>query len=407
LIEECPGSAAGLDRWLDYIGSVHPVGWDLGLQRVAEVGTRLELLHPAGTVILVAGTNGKGSTCEYLEQFALSNNLSVGKATSPHLSRFNERIAVDGTPASDADIVEAFLEIECARGDITLTYFEFATLASLIVFRNRQLDVAILEIGLGGRLDAMNIVEPDLGIITAIALDHQDYLGDNRDDIAREKAGIMRKGVTCLVSDRNPPASIAACARETGAKLSLIGRDFDLTPGISPALPRDSFAVAAEAARFLGWETEQAAKIASETRLAGRRSWMRAHCDVLLDVAHNPAAAVSLADYLSGLEGYDAIHAVVGMYADKDIEAVTSALAPWIKTWHLCASDEPRAAAPDILKRRLSVDQSGNVSTYVKIKDAFAGAASNAGKRDLILVFGSFPVVGACLELLTGLRLQQ
>lgn len=405
--KESPGADAGLDRWLDYIGSVHPVGWDLGLDRVASVGAKLEVLHVADTVILVAGTNGKGSTCEYLEQFALSSNLSVGKSTSPHLSHFNERIAVDGSPVSDADIVEAFLEIERARGDITLTYFEFATLASLVVFKSRQLDVTILEIGLGGRLDAMNIVEPDLSIITAIALDHQDYLGDNREDIAREKAGIMRKGVTCLVSDRDPPASITACASERGAKLCLIGRDFDLAPGISPALPEDSFAVAAEAARVLNWKTDQAARIAAETRLAGRRSWVHGPRDVLLDVAHNPAAAASLADCVSGLEDYDAIHAVLGMYADKDIEAVTAALAPWIKTWHLCAGDEPRAAPPDILGRRLSVEQSGNVSTYGKISDAFAGAASNAGERELILVFGSFPVVGACLELLDEFKLQQ
>jgi len=401
-MNESPGPGADLDLWLNYIGSVHPVGWDLGLDRVAEVGSRLGVLHPAGTVILVAGTNGKGSTCEYLEQFALSNNLSVGKSTSPHLSRFNERIAVNGTPVGDADIVEAFVAIESARVDITLTYFEFASLASLLVFRQQQLDVAILEIGLGGRLDAMNIVEPDLAIITAVALDHQDYLGDNREDIAREKAGIMRPGITCLVSDREPPASIAQCAEDVGAKLRLIGSDFDLVPGMSPALPGDSFAVAAEAAQILNWETDQAARIAAETRLAGRRSWERIHCDVLLDVAHNPAAAASLADYVSGLEGYGAIHAVVGMYADKDIEAVTAALAPWVKTWHLCASDEPRAATPDILKARLSADQSGNALTYDKIKDAFEGAASDAGERDLILVFGSFPVVGACLELVSG-----
>ncbi len=391
---------AHLDDWLAYIGSIHPVGWDLGLDRVAEVGRRLDVLHPSNTVILVAGTNGKGSTCEYLEQFALASGLRVGKSTSPHLFSFNERIMVDGSAVPDGEIVEAFRTINEARGDITLTYFEFATLASLVVFRDLQVDVAILEIGLGGRLDAMNIVAPDFCIITAIALDHQDYLGDTREVIAGEKAGIMREGVTCLIADRESPEALAAQAKRVGAPIFRIGEDFDLRSGVSPKLPPDSFAVAEEAAVRLGWDTTDAQRIADQTELAGRRSWGRLHCDVLLDVAHNPSAAAALADYLATLEGYDAIHAVMGMYEDKDIEAVSELLAPRIKTWHLCASEEPRAASVSVLKARLSADQSGNARTYDKISEAFAGAASDAGGDDLILVFGSFPVVGTCLKLL-------
>ncbi|MBO6701545.1 MAG: bifunctional folylpolyglutamate synthase/dihydrofolate synthase [Pseudomonadales bacterium] len=389
-----------LDDWLAYIGSIHPVGWDLGLKRVAEVGRRLDVLHPSKVVILVAGTNGKGSTCEYLEQFALASGLRVGKSTSPHLQTFNERIMVDGSPVPDHEIVDAFQNINAVRGDITLTYFEFATLASLVIFHGKQLDVSILEIGLGGRLDAMNIVNPDLCIITAIALDHQDYLGDTRDEIAAEKAGIMREGVTCLIADREPPGRLTASAEQVGAPIYKIGDDFDLEPGTTPKLPADSFVVALEAAGRLNWDTTDAKRIADETQLSGRRSWGHLHCDVLLDVAHNPSAASSLADYLATLSGYQAVHAVIGMYADKDIETVTALLAPHIKTWHLCASEEPRAASAEDLKARLSADQSGNARTYDKIDEAFAGAASDAGGDDLILVFGSFPVVGTCLKLL-------
>ena len=390
-----------LAGWLEFIGSVHPTGWDLGLERVAEVAGRLNLEHPAHKVILVAGTNGKGSTCEYLEQFALANGLTVGKSTSPHLIRFNERIAINGTPVPDAAITSAFEEINQARAEVTLTYFEFATLASLLIFRESGLDVAILEVGLGGRLDAMNVVHPDLTIITAIDLDHQSYLGHTRADIAREKAGIMRQDIPCLVSDPAPPGSLIAHASRLGAPLRRIGVDFPMATGLATHLPEASLAVAAEGARLLGWSLKDMAAIADETRLAGRRTWARLHCDVLLDVAHNPAAAASLADYLAGLDQYAAIHALAGMYADKDIEGVTGLLAAHIKTWHLTASDEPRAESPARLKARLSADQSGNVITCDKIAEAFAGVVSSANEDDLILVFGSFSVVGTCLQLLS------
>lgn len=263
------------------------------------------------------------------------------------------------------------------------------------------MDVSVLEIGLGGRLDAMNIVSPDLSVITSISLDHQEYLGDTREVIAREKAGIMRENVLCLISDREPPQSLFEVAEDRGTPLMLIGKDFDIDPGLAPRLPADSLAVATQAARVLGWQTESIAGIAADTCLAGRRSWGRKHCDVLLDVAHNAAAARSLAAYLTDLKKYRQIHAVVGMYADKDIESVTGLLSPLIKTWHLSAVDEARAASPEALKARLSVDQSGIVRTYDKIEQAFAGAAADAGEDDLILVFGSFPVVGSCLDLLS------
>lgn len=389
-----------LDHWLSYIEELHPVGWDLGLDRVKEVGRRLNLLHPATTTILVAGTNGKGSTCEYLERFAMANGLRVGKSTSPHLHQFNERIAINGTPVSDHSLVRAFQEIESARKEISLTYFEFATLASLFLFREEKVDVAILEVGLGGRLDAMNIVDPDLTVITSISLDHQSWLGDTREEIAREKAGIMRAGVSCIVAARDPPESIFECASALGAPVSVIGRDFNTVEGFESVLPRDSFAAAQQAAKVLGWDVSNSKEIAATTRLAGRRTVLKDKCEVLLDVAHNPAAAISLAEHLhTHWDGRD-IHAVIGMYKDKDIESVSGILMPLFKTCHLTNLDEPRGEDADNLLRRLSGKPAGNLKTYVKIKDALEGARKEANPADLILVCGSFPVVTGVLQLL-------
>lgn len=389
-----------LDHWLSYIQEVHPVGWDLGLDRVSEVGRRLKLLHPAVTTILVAGTNGKGSTCEYLERFAMANGLSVGKSTSPHIHHFNERIAIDGVPVPDQSIVRAFQEIESARKEITLTYFEFATLASLFLFCEQKVDVAILEVGLGGRLDAMNIVDPDLTIITHISLDHQDWLGNTRAEIAREKAGIMRAGVNCIVADRDPPESVYEYALEIGASLYIIGRDFESLEDIDTVLPRDSFDAAQQASKMLGWDVSGSQEIGVTTRLTGRRTVMEDKCEVLLDVAHNPAAAVSLAEHLRARWDERDIHAVIGMYKDKDIESVSGILMPLFKTCHLTSLDEPRGEDADRLLGRLSVKPAGNVETYVNIKDALDGARKEASPADLILVCGSFPVVSGVLQLL-------
>ncbi len=388
-----------LDEWLSYIDTVHPVGWDLGLERVHKVGARLDVLHPAPITILVAGTNGKGSTCEYLAAFAAAEGLSCGKSTSPHLFRFNERIVIDGQPVSDEQIIAAFEQIEAARGDITLTYFEFASLASMQLFKSHTVDVAVLEVGLGGRLDAMNIVEPDLSIITSIALDHQGWLGDTREQIALEKAGIMRADVTCVIADRNPPSTLASHAESTGAPVCFIGRDFDLPEGIkATSLPPDSFAVAFEAAGQLDWMRTTAIDIAASTALAGRRTWIEGQPSVLLDVAHNPAAAISLAGYLEEQTLRGDIHALLGIYADKDIESVTGALAPYIKTWHLTAMEEARAASTDEIEDRLADQVRGNSTAYVKIPDAVTGILSRAKAEDLILVFGSFPVVAGGLQ---------
>lgn len=387
-----------LEGWLAYAEKLHPVGWDLGLARVSVVGERLGVLNPGDTTVLVAGTNGKGSTCEYLEAFAMKTGLLVGKSTSPHLHKFNERIAINGVPVSDDGIATAYSAIDAARQDISLTYFEFAALASMLLFRDASVDVAILEIGLGGRLDAMNIANPDFCIITAISLDHQSWLGDTREAIGLEKAGIMRKGIQCLVSDRDPPLTLTSHAQSIGAPLTFIGRDFDLDSDLDSdlALPRDSFIVAREAARQLSWDTSRQDEIARTTRLEGRRSWHHGKCPVLFDVAHNEAAAQDFAEYVRGLETRGSIHALVGMYKDKDVEAVSRPFTGLVKTWHLTDINDPRAESASNLFKRLGA--LGNAKTYANIIPAIAGIRELAEEDDLIIVFGSFPVVASALQ---------
>lgn len=392
-----------ISDWLEYISSVHPVGWDFGLDRVLRVGRELELLHPSPITILVAGTNGKGSACEYLAQFASSNGLTVGKSTSPHLRRFNERIAINHIDASDAAICEAFEVIDFVRGETTLTYFEFAALASLYLFKAAAVDVAVLEIGLGGRLDAMNIVSPDICVITSIALDHQAYLGDTRDQIAREKAGIMRQNVPCIVVDRDPPPSILEHAAQQNTPLDIIGHDFDVGAAPPLQLPRDSYAAAHQVAIRLGWSVAQALTIAKNTALPGRRTWSRSVCPVLIDVAHNLAAAEDFALYLEQHQPEGQMHAVLGMYADKDIEAVTGALSHLMGSWHFTDMDEARAETADNLRHRAGITDHGVTHTYATIAAALAGVRRMAKHDDLIVVFGSFPVVAGALDLLEAI----
>ncbi|MBT4493794.1 MAG: bifunctional folylpolyglutamate synthase/dihydrofolate synthase [Gammaproteobacteria bacterium] len=389
-----------LTEWLDRISAIHPVGWDLGLERVGKIGLALDLLHPADKVVLVAGTNGKGSTCEYLAQIAMSAGLKVGKSTSPHLFRFNERIVVDGDAVDDETIIAAFELIDRARGETTLTYFEFAALASLMIFRQAKVDLAILEVGLGGRLDAMNIVEPDLSIITSVSLDHQSWLGDNREDIGREKAGIMRAGIHCLISDRDPPLSLIDMAMQMAVPIELIGRDFEFDQQSDGRLPRDSFAVARRASEYLSLavsETELR-RIGTETTLPGRLTLLSGHCPILLDVAHNPAAAEHLVTYVESLDVEGDIHAIVGIYEDKDIDGVLAPLVRLVKTWHLTDLDEGRAETAQNLACRLAEHHAGKTSTYAKISEAAKTLESLVSENDLILILGSFPVVAGGLE---------
>lgn len=394
-----------LNEWLARIEQLHPKAWDPGLERVGEVARRLGVTRPAPKVVLVAGTNGKGSTCEAIDLIARHAGLSVGKTTSPHLIRFNERIVVDGVPCSDEEIVAAFESIDDARGDISLSYFEFGALAAMLIFRRRGVDLAVLEIGLGGRLDAMNVAEPDVGIIMRIALDHQDWLGDDREAIGREKAGIMRAGVPCLIGDRAPPGSLQKAADEVGALLRQIGQDFGLEPsGIdSVPVPDENLLTAIAACRELGIAAESADVRAALANwaLPGRLQWRQAvgGARVLLDVAHNPDAATALADYLER-QGVSGCLAVFGAYRDKDIAGVLAPVAPFVKDWFCTDIPGARGADADEIAAYVSAADGVVSGKYDKIADAFEAAFTAAEAGDTILVFGSFITVGGVLEAL-------
>ena len=411
--------------WLDRIENLHPIKWDLGLERVGEVAKRLSVIKPAPVIFLVAGTNGKGSTCEYLEQFCLAQGSSVGKATSPHLLRFNERIVINGEPATDEEICKAFEAIDQVRREISLSYFEYSTLAALLVFRDRKVEVAVLEVGLGGRLDAMNIVDPDVSVITQIAMDHESWLGNSLDEIATEKAGVMRTGKSCVVAESTPPDSIRRCAQEKACELFINGEHFTFAPEaasctslngeihrfVAPGqghLPAPSAAAAMQAMVCAGFRLDESdlRKVLQTTRLPGRMQWLTGDKRVLLDVAHNPNAACYLKSYLQSQQSKSrgtGIHAVVGMFADKDCESVFSILSDCVDHWHLTDMDDPRAATRvellASLSARLSAQSGCAVSTYGKVANAYSSALEAASEDDLVLVFGSFPVVAGVLAL--------
>lgn len=407
-----------LAKWLSYVESLHPKSWDLGLVRVQTVAERLPPIS-SGTVFLVAGTNGKGSTCEYIDQLCRCCGLVVGKSTSPHLINFNERIQINGQTASDEEIVSAFDTIERARGDISLTYFEFAVLASLLIFTNHKVDVSVLEVGLGGRLDAMNIVTPDVSVVTQVALDHQEWLGHSRDAIAAEKACIMRPDTPCVIADRDPPDTLRKYAMQVGANPHFIGTDFDLHDGHFVSgdvqfsalpqlrLPTDSAAAALQTVVCADIipDSDTVHEVLAQTALPGRRQWLTPR--LLVDVAHNPAAAQYLKAYLEELPA-STVHAVVGMYRDKEFAQVLQMMSPSVDHWYF--TDMPLARAADALALAEAIRpiyRSGNVMTYDKIETALNNAMRHSAIEDLIVVFGSFPVVAGVIEAVYPLSLSK
>ncbi|MBT3643455.1 MAG: bifunctional folylpolyglutamate synthase/dihydrofolate synthase [Gammaproteobacteria bacterium] len=406
-----------LEQWLDYIGGLHPIKWDLTLDRVAEVARRLGVVQPARRVILVAGTNGKGSCCEALAALATGAGVSFGVTTSPHLRHFNERIQINGAEATDLQIVSAFEQIELARSDISLSYFEFACLAALLLFKEADLDLAILEIGLGGRLDAMNLVDPDISVILPIALDHQSYLGDTLEAIGLEKAGILRPNGTLVLADRDPPNSILAEAARQRCQVKRIGREFDwadgevswmaaelqqsLTlPSAETSLPNGSLAAAVQAMAELGLLNPNSVGQLCNVSLLGRltRLDLAGQC-VYLDVAHNPHAVVRLAAELSR-RGCPSIRVVFGLYADKDVQSIIAAIGPMVHFWHLTQVSEARALPVEQLMACLPLADQARAESTVSVQQALENAIRSSVGTDTIVVFGSFPVVGEALEYL-------
>ena len=412
-----------LSQWLEYIQRQHPESIELGLDRVREVATRLGLGRPAAQVITVAGTNGKGSTVAFIEAIAGAGGWKVGAYTSPHLLRYNERVRIEAEEVADDALVAAFAVVEAARGDTPLTYFEFGTLAAWEVFAAARVEVAILEVGLGGRLDAVNVYDADCAVVTGIALDHTDWLGDTRDAIGFEKAGIFRAGKPALCADPEPPASLVAHAQAIGAHLSLIGRDYAAEPdaagwrwrgpwGLGDAvLPRPGLPGAwqlnnAATVRYvvellaerLPVRAEAFAAGLSRARLSGRFQVLPGRPTVILDVAHNPQAAAGLVANLAAQTGFGRTLMVVGMLADKDIEGALAALAGAVDAWFLARLDVPRGASAERLAEALqAVDARGSVARCASPAEALERAAKEAGENDRIVVCGSFYTVAAAL----------
>ena len=416
-----------LAAWLAYLETLHPKAIAMGLDRVEAVRARMGVALSC-PVVTVGGTNGKGSTCALLEAMAAAAGFRTGLYSSPHLARYNERVRIAGLEATDAELVTAFDAVEDARvgtggAPTPLTYFEFGTLAALWLFARAALDVVILEVGLGGRLDAVNIVDADVAVITSIDLDHMEFLGPTREAIAREKAGIFRAGRPVVCAETDPPAPLVAHAAALGAPVALLGRDYGYVAAATqweywgPAgkrygLPHPALRGAhqlANAATALAVLDALRVRLPvaggairaglAKVALPGRFQVLPGRPTVVLDVAHNPHAAQVLAA-AAGTMGFHAqTFAVFGMLADKDIGGVVAAIAPRIDRWYVATLPGPRGADSAALQAILG--RAGVAPAAVRAFDdvaaALAAARGDAGEADRIIVFGSFLTVAAAL----------
>ena len=409
-----------LDAWLAYIEALHPKSIAMGLDRVKSVANQLEL-NPNFPIITIAGTNGKGSTCAMLEAIYMQSGYRIGCYTSPHLVRYNERVRVNNQEISDKDLCDAFSAVEQARGGIALTYFEMGTLAAVWHFMKSNLDIAILEVGMGGRLDAVNVFEPSCSIVTSVDLDHMEYLGDTREKIGFEKAGIFRANKLAICGDANPPKTLTDYVEQIGADLQLFGRDFETekttegwtytTKNNQMSFPflalhgdfqLNNAACAIRAVQYLNevlpvTEVNIGEALGAVT-LMGRFYQIQVDPTVIVDVAHNPQAAKSLAHNLQTTPCKGRTIAVFAMLADKDIEGVVNELTPHISAWYLADIHNPRGAKAQDLARQLG--NTLNVTQFGSVSSALQAACIDAAKNDRIVVFGSFYTVAdaiACL----------
>ncbi|MEJ7747083.1 MAG: bifunctional tetrahydrofolate synthase/dihydrofolate synthase [Luteimonas sp.] len=421
-----------LIEWLAYIEGQHPKSIDMGLERVREVASRMQLPRPARHVITVAGTNGKGSTVAFLESIARAAGWSVGAYTSPHLLAYNERVRIEGRDASDEELVAAFEVVEAARfspfsqgQDSSLTYFEYGTLAALWSFAQHDLDLTILEVGLGGRLDATNIVDHDVAVITTVDLDHQDYLGNDREAIGFEKAGIARAWKPLVLGEDDPPASVLRHAYAIGASAVRAGCDYFFEPidadtwrwhevGFELELPMPRLAAPAQmrnaaaaiaALRALDAPVTEAAwreGIATAHLPARLQRFVRDDVEIVVDVGHNPQAARELSQWLRAAPIVGRTLAVFAALSDKDLEGVVAAVSGQIDVWYLAGLSEagPRGMRADAFAERLRVTKAGNDAVFDTVVQALAAARAQAAAGGRIVVFGSFFTAAAALRAL-------
>jgi dihydrofolate synthase/folylpolyglutamate synthase len=413
-----------LQDWLAHCERLHPKTIALGLDRVREVAQRMGLAFTV-PVVTVAGTNGKGSTCAMLESIARQAGWRTGLYSSPHLVHFEERCRLDGQPVEAQALLPHFERVEAARGATELTYFEFTTLAILSLLAASPLDLVILEVGMGGRLDATNVVDADVAIITAIDLDHQEFLGPDREAIGREKAGILRPGRPAIVSDPVPPASVVQAAQDLGCDLWLLGRDYNFQgdkqqwswagrarryaglgyPGLRGAnqlINASGVLAALTALRERLPVTAQAVRNGlAMVELPGRFQIVPGQPALVLDVAHNPHSVAALAANLDAMGFYPTTHAVFGAMADKDLNAMLRRMDPLVDRWYFTALDTPRASAPAALQalwQAQTTRKDAAASVHAGPREALAAAVAAADPTDRILVFGSFFTVGGVLQ---------
>lgn len=418
-----------LEEWLAYQQQIHARGIDMGLDRVREVWRRMGAPRLARTVIAVGGTNGKGSTVAFLEAMLREGGMRTGAYTSPHILRYNERVRIDGTEADDETLVAAFERIEAARHTkgadaIPLTYFEFGTLAAFDVFSRANLDVALLEVGLGGRLDAVNIIDADAAIVTTVDLDHMEWLGNDRESIGREKAGIFRAGRPAIIGESDPPRSLMKEAQGIGAQILRYGCDYDahaehggwdwrrgdeelhlpmpLLQAPSQLTNAASAITALHALRdSLGWNPAAIRHGVYKAHVAGRLQKIADAPQVIVDVAHNPQAARELARWLDANPVRGNTHAVFGALSDKDVAGIVGALSPRVERWHLAGLEEesPRGLPVAELARRVrEALPDAAIGERPDVAAALHVARAGANADDRILAFGSFFVVAAVLR---------
>lgn len=416
-----------LNDWLNWQQSLHPSSIDLGLSRVVKV---FKTLHPNWQpipTITVGGTNGKGSSIAFLQAIYQAQGLRVGAYTSPHLLAYNERISVAGVAASDQQICQSFAAIEEVRGDISLSYFEFGTLAALDIFAHSFCQVLLLEVGLGGRLDAVNIIDADLALITSIGIDHTDWLGNTRESIGFEKAGIFRATTPAVIGDLDPPIALLDYASKLQTPLFCAGKQFDyqlgnngwdwhcqiagndwtyseLPPPTLKGSQQYENAAAALMAITLLQDTIAVGEAAiyrglQNAKLNGRLQLIDGKIPVLLDVAHNVSAVVALFAHLRDAFAGQKIYAIFSMLQDKDISGVISTMSPIISHWYFAPLDTPRAVSRDICKKHFTKCGAQNVSYTSRCPiSAYRAAKNHAEHGDLLLVFGSFFLVSQLLE---------
>ena len=412
-----------VDEWLEWQQTVHPLNIDFKLERIYSVFAKLKVNNIAKKIITVAGTNGKGSTVSFLESILSKNNFNVGTFTSPHILKYNERIKINGIQIDDESLLDVFELIDQKRGDTTLTYFEFATLSAFYLFSKSDLDVAVLEVGLGGRLDATNIVDSDISIITSIGIDHTEFLGNTIDSIALEKAGVMRPFKKSIFAQEKPPSALFNYAKNKSVNLLIHNNDYTVVRNA------DSWSISS---KFLSIENIPNLKMIGdyqynyaaasvmalndilpqclsnkdllksalcETQIPGRFQYLSHSPDIILDVAHNEDASKSLAENIKHL-GYKNIHVVLGILSDKDVYSIVKPFSLIVDHWHIGTISSERGMNADEIKYRIEslFKNKFSIKTYNTISKAYLGASCHQNDDTLILAYGSFYTVSEVLQ---------